>query len=43
MENVAKNEEREVEKAEYCLQKDAALFDEFLKEKQKNALQAVKM
>lgn len=43
MENIAQNEEREVEKAEHCLEKDAALFDEFLKEKQKNAIQAVKM
>lgn len=43
MENVAKNEERKLEKAEYYLEKDAAMFDEFLKENHKNSVQALKM
>ncbi|XP_008946671.1 PREDICTED: coiled-coil domain-containing protein 37-like [Merops nubicus] len=43
MENVAKNEERKLEEAEQCLEKDAAAFEEFLKENQKNSLQALKI
>ncbi|KAM6247377.1 cilia- and flagella-associated protein 100 [Spheniscus humboldti] len=43
MENVAKNEERKLEKAEYYLEKDAAMFDEFLKENHKNSVQALKI
>nr|XP_009479038.1 PREDICTED: coiled-coil domain-containing protein 37-like [Pelecanus crispus] len=43
MENIAKNEERKLEKAEYYLQKDAAVFDEFLKENHKNSVQALKI
>ncbi|XP_009468100.1 PREDICTED: coiled-coil domain-containing protein 37 [Nipponia nippon] len=43
MENIAKNEERKLEKAEYYLQKDAAMFDEFLKENHKNSVQALKI
>ncbi|KAM9226979.1 LOW QUALITY PROTEIN: cilia- and flagella-associated protein 100 [Leptosomus discolor] len=43
MENIAKNEERKLEKAEYYLEKDAAEFDEFLKENDKNSVQALKI
>ncbi|XP_072732529.1 cilia- and flagella-associated protein 100 [Ciconia boyciana] len=43
MENIAKNEERKLEKAEYYLEKDAAMFDEFLKENHKNSVQALKI
>ncbi|XP_009328203.1 PREDICTED: coiled-coil domain-containing protein 37 [Pygoscelis adeliae] len=43
MENVAKNKERKLEKAEYYLEKDAAMFDEFLKENHKNSVQALKI
>ncbi|XP_032850825.1 cilia- and flagella-associated protein 100 isoform X2 [Tyto alba] len=43
MENIAKNEERKLEKAESCLEKDAATFDEFLKESHKNCVQALKI
>ncbi|XP_010284606.1 PREDICTED: coiled-coil domain-containing protein 37-like [Phaethon lepturus] len=43
MENVIKNEERKLEKAEYYLEKDATTFDEFLKENQKNSVQALKI
>ncbi|NXH11745.1 CP100 protein, partial [Bucco capensis] len=43
MENTAKNEERKVEEAEHCLEKDAAAFDEFLKQNQKNSVQALKI
>ncbi|XP_009707922.1 PREDICTED: coiled-coil domain-containing protein 37 [Cariama cristata] len=43
MENIAKNEERKLEKAEYYLEKDAAMFNEFLKENHKNSIQAMKI
>ncbi|XP_074735590.1 cilia- and flagella-associated protein 100 [Strix uralensis] len=43
MENIAREEERKLEKAEYCLEKDAAMFDEFLKENHKNCVQALKI
>ncbi|NXT55529.1 CP100 protein, partial [Pluvianellus socialis] len=43
MENIAKNEERKLEKAEYYLEKDAAVFAEFLKENHKNSVQALKI
>ncbi|CAM9342720.1 unnamed protein product [Bubo scandiacus] len=43
MENIARHEERKLEKAEYCLEKDAAMFDEFLKENHKNCVQALKI
>ncbi|XP_074007780.1 cilia- and flagella-associated protein 100 [Numenius arquata] len=43
MENVAKIEERKLEKAEYYLEKDAAVFTEFLKENHKNSVQALKI
>uniref|UniRef100_A0A8C8AWN9 Cilia and flagella associated protein 100 n=1 Tax=Otus sunia TaxID=257818 RepID=A0A8C8AWN9_9STRI len=43
MENIARNEERKLEKAERCLEKDAAVFDEFLKENHKTCVQALKI
>ncbi|NXP06789.1 CP100 protein, partial [Thinocorus orbignyianus] len=43
MENIAKIEETKLEKAEYCLEKDAAVFTEFLKENHKNSVQALKI
>jgi len=43
MENIIKDEERKLEKAEYYLEKDAATFDEFLKQSHKNYVQALKM
>ncbi|NXK25839.1 CP100 protein, partial [Arenaria interpres] len=43
MENVAKIEERKLKKAEYYLEKDAAVFTEFLKENHKNSVQALKI
>ncbi|KAM9533935.1 cilia- and flagella-associated protein 100 [Guaruba guarouba] len=43
LEKIAKNEERKVEKAEYNLKKRAAAFEEFLKENQKNSVQALKI
>ncbi|XP_065543696.1 cilia- and flagella-associated protein 100 [Lathamus discolor] len=43
LEKIARNEERKVEKAAYCLNKDAAVFEEFLKEKQKNFVQGLKI
>ncbi|OXB82992.1 UNVERIFIED_CONTAM: hypothetical protein H355_001335 [Colinus virginianus] len=43
MENLAKNEERKLEKAKYNLEKDIAMFDEFLKENHRSAIQAQKI
>lgn len=43
MENIAKNEEKKLEKAEYYLEKDATVFAEFLKENHKTSVQALKM
>ncbi|XP_061312195.1 cilia- and flagella-associated protein 100 [Pezoporus flaviventris] len=43
LEEIARNEERKVEKAAYCLKKEAARFEEFLKESQKNFVQALKI
>uniref|UniRef100_A0A8C4UM78 Cilia and flagella associated protein 100 n=1 Tax=Falco tinnunculus TaxID=100819 RepID=A0A8C4UM78_FALTI len=43
MEDIAKDEERKLEKAEYYLEKDVAMFDEFLKENYKNSVQALKI
>uniref|UniRef100_A0A8D0HCF1 Cilia and flagella associated protein 100 n=1 Tax=Sphenodon punctatus TaxID=8508 RepID=A0A8D0HCF1_SPHPU len=42
LENMALQEESKVEKAEEYLEKDAAMFDEFLKENDKNSAQALK-
>ncbi|KAM9374487.1 LOW QUALITY PROTEIN: cilia- and flagella-associated protein 100 [Phaethornis superciliosus] len=43
IENILKNEESKLEKSEHHLEKDAATFDVFLKENQKNSLQALKI
>ncbi|XP_010012312.1 PREDICTED: coiled-coil domain-containing protein 37-like [Nestor notabilis] len=43
LEKIAKNEERKVKKAEQYLSKKTAIFEEFLKEKQKQSLQALKI
>ncbi|XP_075014975.1 cilia- and flagella-associated protein 100 [Calonectris borealis] len=43
MDNIVKKEERKLEKAAYYLEKDAAMFDDFLKENHKNAVQALKI
>ncbi|XP_009988523.1 PREDICTED: coiled-coil domain-containing protein 37 [Tauraco erythrolophus] len=43
MENLIKNEERKLEKAEHDLEKDAVVFDEFLRENHKNYFQALKI
>lgn len=43
LEEIARNEERKVEEAAYCLKKDAAGFEEFLKENQKNFVQDMEM
>ncbi|XP_074861364.1 cilia- and flagella-associated protein 100 [Carettochelys insculpta] len=42
LEKLAAEEEAKLEKAEQCLEKDAALFDEFLKENDRNSAQALK-
>ncbi|XP_071612116.1 cilia- and flagella-associated protein 100 [Heliangelus exortis] len=42
IENILKNEESKLEKSEYHLEKEAATFDGFLKENQKNSVQALK-
>ncbi|XP_010159676.1 PREDICTED: coiled-coil domain-containing protein 38 [Eurypyga helias] len=43
MENIIKEEERRLKKAEYYLEKDATMFDEFLKENHRNSVQALKI
>ncbi|XP_065498900.1 cilia- and flagella-associated protein 100 [Caloenas nicobarica] len=43
MEDIIKDEERKLQKAEYYLEEDATTFDEFLKEKHKNSVQALKI
>ncbi|KAM8799645.1 cilia- and flagella-associated protein 100 [Eudromia elegans] len=43
LENLAKTEERKLEKAEEHLEKDAVMFDEFLKENDKISVQALKI
>ncbi|XP_040538285.1 cilia- and flagella-associated protein 100 isoform X4 [Gallus gallus] len=43
LEKIAKKEERKLEKAEYNLEKDIAIFDEFLKENHKSSVQALKI
>lgn len=42
LESLAAEEEAKLEKAEQYLEKDAAMFDEFLKENDKNSAQALK-
>ncbi|XP_019392359.1 PREDICTED: cilia- and flagella-associated protein 100 [Crocodylus porosus] len=43
LENLAAEEEAKLEKAEQYLEKDAAMFDDFLKENDKNSAQALKI
>ncbi|XP_017924238.2 cilia- and flagella-associated protein 100 [Manacus vitellinus] len=43
MEDIAKNEEKKLEKAEKRMEKDAAMFEEFLQENQNNSVKALKM
>uniref|UniRef100_A0A8C8S0N2 Cilia and flagella associated protein 100 n=1 Tax=Pelusios castaneus TaxID=367368 RepID=A0A8C8S0N2_9SAUR len=43
LETLAAEEEAKLEKAEHYLEKDAAMFDEFLKENDKNSAQALKI
>jgi len=43
LEEIAQAEEKKLELAEQYLEEDAALFDEFLKENDRNASDAIKM
>ncbi|XP_019855759.1 PREDICTED: cilia- and flagella-associated protein 100-like [Amphimedon queenslandica] len=43
LEDIAKTEERKIEAAEQYLEQSAAMFDEFLKENDKNSVEAIKM
>lgn len=43
MEDIAKNEEKKLEKAERRMEKDAAMFDEFMKKNHNNSVEALKM
>ncbi|XP_066182749.1 cilia- and flagella-associated protein 100 [Sylvia atricapilla] len=43
MENIAKNEEKKLEKAERRMEKDAAMFDAFLKENHNNSVEALRI
>ena len=43
LEELAAAEERKLERAEHFLEEDAAMFDEFLKENDKNSVEAIKM
>ncbi|NXC97030.1 CP100 protein, partial [Certhia familiaris] len=43
MENIAKNEEKKLEKAERKMEKDAAMFDAFLKENHNNSVEALRI
>ncbi|KAK2534695.1 Ccdc37 [Columba livia] len=43
MEDIIKDEERKLQKAEYYLEEDATTFDELLKEKHKSSVQALKI
>jgi hypothetical protein len=42
LEQLAQEEERELELAERHLEEDAIMFDEFLKENDKNSVEAIK-
>ena len=42
LEEIAQAEERKLEQAEQYLEEDAAMFDEFLKENDKNSVEAIK-
>ncbi|XP_076807264.1 cilia- and flagella-associated protein 100-like [Clavelina lepadiformis] len=43
LEELAAAEERKLERAEHFLEEDAAMFDEFLKENDKNSVEAIKI
>ncbi|XP_032927465.1 cilia- and flagella-associated protein 100 isoform X3 [Catharus ustulatus] len=43
METIAKNEEKKLEKAERRMEKDAAMFDEFLKENHNRSVEALRI
>uniref|UniRef100_H0ZD09 Cilia and flagella associated protein 100 n=1 Tax=Taeniopygia guttata TaxID=59729 RepID=H0ZD09_TAEGU len=43
MENIAKDEEKKMEKAERGMEKDAAMFDEFLKENHNKSVEALRI
>ncbi|XP_032050247.1 cilia- and flagella-associated protein 100 [Aythya fuligula] len=43
LENIAEKEEKKLEKAEHRLEKDIAMFDEFLKENHRNSVHALKI
>ncbi|NXU00469.1 CP100 protein, partial [Buphagus erythrorhynchus] len=43
MQTIAKNEEEKLEKAERRMEKDAAMFDEFLKENHNNSVEALRI
>ena len=43
LEEIAQAEEKKLEMAEQYLEEDAAMFDEFLKENDKNSVEAIKM
>ncbi|XP_053810104.1 cilia- and flagella-associated protein 100 isoform X2 [Vidua chalybeata] len=43
MENIAKDEEKKLEKAERRMEKDAAMFDKFLKENHNNSVEALRI
>ena len=43
LEEIAAAEEKKLEMAEQFLEEDAAMFDEFLKENDKNSVEAIKM
>lgn len=42
MESITKDEERKLEKAERRMEKDAAMFDAFLKENHNNSVEALR-
>ncbi|NXU57387.1 CP100 protein, partial [Turnix velox] len=43
MENIAKGEEEKLTKAEHCLEKDATMFADYMKESHKTSVQAMKI
>ncbi|XP_064288808.1 cilia- and flagella-associated protein 100 [Passer domesticus] len=43
MENIAKDEEKKLQKAERRMEKDTAMFDEFLKENHNNSVEALRI
>ena len=43
LEEIARAEEEKLAQAEQYLEEDAAMFDEFLKENDKNSVEAIKM